>query len=68
MLNSLLHEIHRLRKLIRDAQAEIDRAPKLLKAHQTKLANLPIFWKLSRASNKKTVNTMIEAQMLCSFD
>ena len=40
MLNSLLHEIHRLRKLIRDAQAEIDRAPKLLKAHQTKLANL----------------------------
>ncbi|WP_020474115.1 zinc ribbon domain-containing protein [Zavarzinella formosa] len=40
MLNALLHEIHRLRKLIRDAKAEIDKAPKLLKAHQTKLANL----------------------------
>lgn len=40
MLNALLHEIHRLRKLIRDAKTEIDKAPKLLKAHQTKLANL----------------------------
>ena len=26
-LNPLLRELHRLRKLIRDAQAEIDRAP-----------------------------------------
>lgn len=40
MLNALLHEIHRLRKLIRDAKAEIERTPKVLKAHQTKVANL----------------------------
>jgi len=39
MLNPLLKELHRLRKLIRDAQAEIERAPKVLKAHQTRLAN-----------------------------
>jgi uncharacterized protein len=39
MLNPLLRELHRLRKLIRDAQGEIDRAPRVLKAHQTKLAN-----------------------------
>jgi len=39
MLNPLLKELHRLRKLIRDAQAEIDRGPRVLKAHQTKLAN-----------------------------
>jgi predicted nucleic acid-binding Zn-ribbon protein len=38
MLSPLLREIHRLRKLIRDAQAEIDRAPKVLKAAQAKLA------------------------------
>jgi uncharacterized protein len=38
MLSPLFREIHRLRKLIRDAQAEIDRAPKLHKAHQAKLA------------------------------
>jgi predicted nucleic acid-binding Zn-ribbon protein len=38
-LNPLLRELHRLRKLIRDAQAEIERAPKVLKAHQTRLAN-----------------------------
>ena len=38
MLNPLLRELHRLRKLIRDAQAEIDRGPRVLKAHQTKLA------------------------------
>jgi uncharacterized protein len=38
MLSPLLREIHRLRKHIRDAQAEIDRGPRVLKAHQTKLA------------------------------
>lgn len=38
MLNPLLRELHRLRKLIRDAQAEIDRGPRVLKAHQTRLA------------------------------
>src|SRR5215213_3011539 len=38
MLNPLLRELHRLRKLIRDAQAEIDRGPRVLKAHQAKLA------------------------------
>jgi uncharacterized protein len=38
MLNPLLRELHRLRKLIRDAQGEIDRGPRVLKAHQTKLA------------------------------
>ncbi len=38
MLNPLLKELHRLRKLIRDAQAEIDRGPRVLKAHHTKLA------------------------------
>jgi predicted nucleic acid-binding Zn-ribbon protein len=38
MLSPLLREIHRLRKLIRDAQAEIDRAPRVAKAHQAKLA------------------------------
>jgi predicted nucleic acid-binding Zn-ribbon protein len=38
MLSPLLHEIHRLRKFIRDAQAEIDRAPKVHKAHQAKVA------------------------------
>jgi predicted nucleic acid-binding Zn-ribbon protein len=39
MLNPVLKELHRLRKLIRDAHGEIERAPKVLKAHQTKLAN-----------------------------
>src|SRR5687767_2848332 len=38
MLNPLLREIHRLRKLVRDAQAEVERGPRVLKAHQTKLA------------------------------
>jgi predicted nucleic acid-binding Zn-ribbon protein len=38
MLNPLLREIHRLRKLIRDAQTEVERGPRVLKAHQTKLA------------------------------
>lgn len=38
MLSPLLHEIHRLRKFIRDAQAEIERAPKVHKAHQAKVA------------------------------
>jgi predicted nucleic acid-binding Zn-ribbon protein len=38
MLNPVLKELHRLRKLIRDAQAEIDRGPRVMKAHQTKLA------------------------------
>lgn len=38
MLNPLLRELHRLRKHLRECQAEIDRAPKLLKAHQAKLA------------------------------
>jgi predicted nucleic acid-binding Zn-ribbon protein len=38
MLNPLLRELHRLRKLIRDSQAEIDRGPRVLKAHQAKLA------------------------------
>src|SRR4051812_32116739 len=37
-LNPLLKELHRLRKLVRDAQGEIDRGPRVLKAHQTKLA------------------------------
>ena len=37
-MNPLLKELHRLRKLIRDAQAEIERGPRVLKAHQTKLA------------------------------
>jgi len=39
MLNPLLRELHRLRKLIRDAQTEIERGPRVQKAHQTKLAN-----------------------------
>ncbi|MBO0697035.1 MAG: hypothetical protein J2P46_01450 [Zavarzinella sp.] len=38
MLNPLLRELHRLRKLIRDSQAEVERAPRVLKAHQNKLA------------------------------
>lgn len=38
MLNPLLKELHRLRKHLRDAQAEIDRGPRVLKAHQTRLA------------------------------
>ena len=40
MLNPLLREIHRLRKHLRDAQGEIERGPRVLKAHQTKLATL----------------------------
>lgn len=40
MLNALLSEIHRLRLFIRDATAEVERAPKVHKAHQTKIANL----------------------------
>lgn len=40
MLNPLLRELHRLRKHLRDAQAEIERGPRVLKAHQTKLATL----------------------------
>src|SRR5206468_1214374 len=38
MLNPLLRELHRLRKLIRDAQVEIERAPKVQKLQQAKLA------------------------------
>ncbi|HEX3148147.1 MAG TPA: hypothetical protein VHR66_08680 [Gemmataceae bacterium] len=38
MLNQLLAELHRLRKQIRDAQGEIEKGPRVLKAHQTKLA------------------------------
>ena len=37
MLNPLLRELHRLRRLIRDAQTEIDRAPKVLTLQRTKL-------------------------------
>jgi predicted nucleic acid-binding Zn-ribbon protein len=33
-----LKEIHRLRRHIRDLQGEIDRGPRVLKAHQTKVA------------------------------
>ena len=40
MLNPLLRELHRLRKHLRDAQSEIERGPRVLKAHQTKLAAL----------------------------
>ena len=40
MINALLHDIHRLRKLIRDAHGEIEKAPKVHKAHQTKVAGL----------------------------
>jgi predicted nucleic acid-binding Zn-ribbon protein len=38
MLNPLLRELHRLRKLIRESPAEIERAPKLQKLQQAKLA------------------------------
>src|SRR5262245_11990439 len=38
MLSPLLRELHRLRKLIRDAQTEIERGPRVQKAHQAKLA------------------------------
>jgi uncharacterized protein len=34
----ILRECHRLRKHLRDLQAEIDRGPRVLKAHQQKLA------------------------------
>jgi predicted nucleic acid-binding Zn-ribbon protein len=34
----ILRELHRLRKHLRDLQTEIERAPRLLKAHQAKLA------------------------------
>jgi predicted nucleic acid-binding Zn-ribbon protein len=40
MLNALLRELHRNHKLIRDSKAEIERAPRVLKAHQTKLASI----------------------------
>ena len=40
MINALLKDIHRLRKLIRDANAEVEKAPKVHKAHQTKVAAL----------------------------
>lgn len=40
MINALLKDIHRLRKLVRDANAEVEKAPKVHKAHQTKVANL----------------------------
>ncbi len=40
MINALLHEIHRLRKSVRDATGEIEKAPKVHKAHQTKVAAL----------------------------
>lgn len=39
MLTPLLRELHRLRKLVRDAQSEIERGPRVLKIQQTKLAN-----------------------------
>jgi predicted nucleic acid-binding Zn-ribbon protein len=38
MLSPLLREIHRLRRLIRNAKDEVERAPRVLKAHQAKLA------------------------------
>src|SRR4051794_35897347 len=38
MLSPVLREIHRLRKLIRDAQGEIDRAPRVAKLAKDKLA------------------------------
>ena len=38
MLNPLFRELHRLRKHIREAQSEIERGPRVQKAHQTKLA------------------------------
>jgi len=38
MLNPLLREIHRLRRLVRDAHAEVERGPRVVKAHQNKLA------------------------------
>src|SRR5262245_55005935 len=37
MLNPLLRELHRLRKLIRDAQTEVERGPKVQKLQQAKL-------------------------------
>lgn len=39
MLNKLLHELHNLRKHIRDSQQEIEKVPRLHKAYQTKVAN-----------------------------
>lgn len=39
MSNIILREIHRLRKFIRDLNSEIERGPRVMKAHQTKLAN-----------------------------
>ena len=38
MLNPLLRELHRLRKLIREAQNEVERGPKVQKLQQAKLA------------------------------
>lgn len=35
---ALLREIHRLRRFVRDLQGEIDRVPRVLKAHQQKVA------------------------------
>lgn len=37
-VSSVLRECHRLRKHLRDLQAEIDRGPRVLRAEQTKLA------------------------------
>ena len=37
-LHQLFRELHRLRKHVRDLQAEIDRGPRVLKAHQQKIA------------------------------
>lgn len=58
----LLREIHRLRKHIREVQSEIDRGPRVLKAHQAKLAKQEEAWKEAQESLKKLKVTVMERE------
>lgn len=62
MLYQLLRELHRLRKLIRDAQEEIDRAPKVLKARQAKLAAVEKAFTDAKDDLKKTKANLMELE------
>jgi predicted nucleic acid-binding Zn-ribbon protein len=62
-LGTLLAEIHRLRIFIRDLQAEIERGPRVLKAHQTKLQKQEAGLKLAHDELKKLQVTFKEKEL-----
>ena len=52
-LGTMLAELHRLRKFVRDLNAEIERGPRVLKAHQTKMQKAEEALKLAQDDLKK---------------